>query len=752
MSEVDLSTISITNFRSIRGRVAIPLQAPVVLLHGPNGAGKSTVMSALEVSLSGTVTGIGSAEQEHLVHRGAEKGSIDLLSSAPDVSFTIDREGIQGRPLLNEADARFLRERCYLRQRLLGQLLEFYEEAGRNGETRLTEFVKDLLGIDELEALINGLEPLRDKRLIKRLVPVYGDLEKQIKTDEEEVAALEAELELEKSEVIKAHTLFTNLVESPEMSVDFTDNPGALKTQLGKEGTVHEEQLVELLGLRREVASLARRADALQEGVGAEAITALEKAAANAGREATNWRDADGDALEDLLGALRKTLPGLPAAGGASDPEEIRVSALDAVDREIRRLEEAIDADTRGRVETGHAAEAIAAVNLRLEGMDAQLTDLPTGDTADELAKALAFLAPHVHTDECPVCGRDYSEVAGEPLSARLASRISSLGVQLERLQEATSARLDALSERRDLEEKMAATNRNQMEPASLLEAQSILTRLEDARHRLRELADGVAAGALLIRRQTEAERDLAVARKLDRSSVEMRAETERLAEALGQPLPSRVTSLPTAIAALSAHLAERVADLEDGTVKRARANGALDKGISATARQKDLESRLARRRATLRKAKEAAAELESRRTILRGVHDGAEAARGRMVRRVFNDNLNRAWRNLFVRLAPEEPFVPAFKVPDGRRRIEAKLHTVHRDGEPGGSPAAMLSAGNLNTAALTLFLALNLSVPQRLPWLLLDDPVQSMDEVHVAQFAALLRTLTHGHRRRWFS
>jgi DNA repair protein SbcC/Rad50 len=33
-------------------------------------------------------------------------------------------------------------------------------------------------------------------------------------------------------------------------------------------------------------------------------------------------------------------------------------------------------------------------------------------------------------------------------------------------------------------------------------------------------------------------------------------------------------------------------------------------------------------------------------------------------------------------------------------------------------------------------------------PWLLIDDPVQSMDEVHIAQFAALLRTLSKQHGR----
>jgi len=49
----------------------------------------------------------------------------------------------------------------------------------------------------------------------------------------------------------------------------------------------------------------------------------------------------------------------------------------------------------------------------------------------------------------------------------------------------------------------------------------------------------------------------------------------------------------------------------------------------------------------------------------------------------------------------------------------------------------------------LTLFLALHLTAKPTLPWLLLDDPVQSMDEVHVAQFAAVLRTLTRQHGRR---
>src|SRR3546814_13564226 len=110
----------------------------------------------------------------------------------------------------------------------------------------------------------------------------------------------------------------------------------------------------------------------------------------------------------------------------------------------------------------------------------------------------------------------------------------------------------------------------------------------------------------------------------------------------------------------------------------------------------------------------------------------------------LFNDELNSVWRDLFVRLAPEEPFIPAFAIPESvGADIEAVLETHHRRGGKGGNPRAMLSAGNLNTAALTLFLALHLSVKPQLPWIVIDEPVQRQDEVHNAKFAAPLPTLS---------
>ena len=119
------------------------------------------------------------------------------------------------------------------------------------------------------------------------------------------------------------------------------------------------------------------------------------------------------------------------------------------------------------------------------------------------------------------------------------------------------------------------------------------------------------------------------------------------------------------------------------------------------------------------------------------------------IVRRVFDESLNKVWRDLFVRLAPDEPFVPAFALPNlGSGPAEVMLETIYWSGGKGGNPRAMLSSANLNTAALTFFLALHLSVKPTLPWLVIDDPVQSMDEVHISQFAALLRTLSKQHKR----
>jgi DNA repair protein SbcC/Rad50 len=84
---------------------------------------------------------------------------------------------------------------------------------------------------------------------------------------------------------------------------------------------------------------------------------------------------------------------------------------------------------------------------------------------------------------------------------------------------------------------------------------------------------------------------------------------------------------------------------------------------------------------------------------------NAARHARTNIVGRVFNTALNKVWRDLFVRLAPQEKFVPAFKLASSSDEpVEAGLETVHRSGEKGGPPGTMLSAGKFEYRGIDAF------------------------------------------------
>src|SRR5207248_1143698 len=99
---------------------------------------------------------------------------------------------------------------------------------------------------------------------------------------------------------------------------------------------------------------------------------------------------------------------------------------------------------------------------------------------------------------------------------------------------------------------------------------------------------------------------------------------------------------------------------------------------------------------------------------------------------------------DIFSRLDPH----PAFKT------IEFELDTYYRRGTTSplvrdlvegvtADPLVVFSTSQANIAALSYFLAMGWSAGDRtLPFVLLDDPVQSMDDVNVLGFADLCRHL----------
>jgi DNA repair protein SbcC/Rad50 len=744
-----LRTLTITDFRGIRGAAPIALNAPVVLLHGTNGAGKSTVTSALELALTGNFSGFEKTDPRHLVHRGAKKATIQLLmDDGATIDFEIDRSGVAGKPLLEVEEGNYFAERCYLQQRTLGNLLELYEEPAENGPSALTEFVNDLLGLDELEDLIDGLHVIGHKRRVAKLIPAYENLEREQKNLQAEIGLLKQAAQQETDEEATARGELRSLLTSLNAPSKLAEEMDAAAAWLEREEGGADKALIILTAARRELNALSARAESLEQRKEADDLRALEVAAAAARKAADAWRKSEGQSLEALLDGARNSLPGVPASGGVTDPASVLEHAQQLAETEIAQLEELLEDATAADAEVERLQGAIGEAQHRLTGIDAQLSELRTATTAEELGKALAMLVPHTHTEDCPICGRDYSEVSREPLSAHLAARVSELASEAERLQKLANARVEAASDLRRLQERREAVSREHPEPSVREKAAALLEELKALRRQLVEIAPGVSKGAAILRAEAEGEQALLRTREKDTSLLQLRTEIDEVASSLKQPPTQTAASATDRLASLSAYVEDRIAFFERRSTLWTEATEKVESITVAADESTRTERELVTAEGELKRSEAAIAELEERRTSLKELRKDAISARSRIVRSVFTKSLNNVWRDLFLRLAPEEPFVPGFRIPKENERVIASLVTMHRDGSPGGSPGEMLSAGNLNTAALTLFLALNLSVPRRLPWIVLDDPVQSMDEVHVAQFAALLRTLTKEHGR----
>ena len=118
------------------------------------------------------------------------------------------------------------------------------------------------------------------------------------------------------------------------------------------------------------------------------------------------------------------------------------------------------------------------------------------------------------------------------------------------------------------------------------------------------------------------------------------------------------------------------------------------------------------------------------------------------VITEVFNESLNRLWSDLFSRLVKVE----SFRITLQELKLVAKKLKVQFaatwDKQSFQQPGSILSSGNLNTAALSLFLALNLIEQPHHQVLVLDDPVQNLDDVHVVHLAEVLREIARATGR----
>jgi exonuclease SbcC len=495
---MNLTTLLITNFRSLRGTVAIPLDAPVILLHGLNGMGKTSVLSAIELALTGEIAHLHRVDKDyerHLLHQDADSGSVAIFSRSDgpnEATITLTREGGSGSPLLGDEDAKFFSERCYLPQSALGRLLELYQDANTDEKTSpLTQFVKDLLGLDQLDALVEGLNPAFHIARIRNLVPEYRRYENLVASLKQEVdskhESFESLLETIGVERAEIEHLLATIYEDETLLKQLHTNPRALVKAI-EEDSNDTAELSALTSARQELEVYEERFAALPKDVASAERDLQENEHVETKSRLHHWTANDGKRLSDLIASLSDLFPDLPSPLTSGPIRAHNVTEL-RVNAEKERCERVLADNQTGVARLKVLDSEIQKSLQKIAGTDNELKQL--SEHADALARALAGLVPHVHDDDCPVCGRDFQELEQGPLSARLSATIASLTTESGRLKFLANVRVEESDratinhqERRQIQSSLipvADVSNLSLRVATLTEALSKLNSLRDA-------------------------------------------------------------------------------------------------------------------------------------------------------------------------------------------------------------------------------------------------------------------------------
>ncbi|WP_157759624.1 AAA family ATPase [Cellulosimicrobium cellulans] len=758
MTDVPIRSITISDFRRLDGTRTLPLDAPIVLIHGSNGAGKTSLLSALELGLTGQIRSLERQDSRYIAHLPTLGRDFAVVRVEVDRSFTDNDDPaapltaggsrIEGTPALTAEAANFYGERCYLDQASLGRLLELYQHREGKQESALAQFVNELLGLEQLDALRTGLSAANDLRSLKKLADRLDDATTRADYAGADLTETTRDLTDARVEVDRARAAAQAAarplgIDPPEGLTDdaaagLTDGNAderviaAIRRVVADQNLDTERTL--LLDLQRDLIALGGRLDGAADRPSTHDLKQAREQLNEAAQQLDLW---DREVRPDIEAWQRKAR----AAGVALDTDPGA-----AVARTLNEVQHLLDSQGALRAEQHAIHSRLDSEQQHLDSLQERLLDAQEHATA--LVEGLASIRIALTSDVCPVCDRDYAELGTGQLGAHVDAKVTQLSQQGQNLLDLRQERDALWATITGTQRELGATTAALLEPTQVRELEeraSELARLGDAWQLLRP---AVETGRTMRMAETQARRRV---EELEAASSEeqfARSELSRSANTLRRPLPDG-DSVRAIWEVLSAEVRSRIDEIGKQAIAQRKAILAAEQMEQALRRQADAVSRVADAAQRRSEWETCVKEGRRRQAVARAVFDAATDVRADVVQRVFTQSLNSVWRSIFSRLAPNEGFIPSFGIPTSSKSgLELTLRTVHRGGREGGSPQMMLSAGNLNTAALSLFLALHLAVDPAIPCLVFDDPVQAMDEVHVNQFAALIRMLARQHER----
>jgi len=749
-----LTSLQVDDFRCIAGSHKVPLDAQVVLVHGANGTGKSSLMQAIEYALTGEVGDLRRYEEDYprcLANHFVDAGARSVLTAIDEAGTRIEFVSGSGGGLAVSSElGTYFRDRAFLSQAQLSRLFESYEEASpTDGEQPLVRFVQDLLQLDDLMNLSEGVSVSLDIRNLRKRCPRLEPIERL--RDDLDVRLKQAEAERQKLEARQLQSVqqFNEQVEGSGIEgLRMIDATSELSVQLrsADEAAQHlsliEDETAEFAGKLKNAASVLAEAE--------EALTDFEADVSELDKAVTKDREDAKRKLQDCektLSTLRTDLETTARTAalelGSLPGIEDDLAFFEGVERwvteSIAALETRRNRLAQIRSELSGLEQSLAAGELSAK----KLSEQPDQDLkrVEELSALLASAEELIIDDVCPVCDLHYH---GD--DANLGRHVKE---KMARLEDENRVAVERARQRREVEEKnerlrvqVSALKAEIAEGLTLDEATDRVSALERLLQKLEKSGEAREAVRSNLKSMSRAEQRL---KSIEATSARMREAAGSLT-GLCHELSIKLDDVAAPLPVLVDVVGRGIAELTEATDKRLEhANGLkslLQDARSATEGRVDAARKAKALQETQAEISRRLTEVNKIRNTAREMADASSKTRAEALSRLIDHDLNGLWQDLFSRLVPAERFKPRLTTPEVRlRRLKVAAKVFAPDVDP-LCAGSTLSAGNLNTAALCLFLSLNLIEATRLPVLVLDDPVQSMDDIHLVNFAALLAAL----------
>lgn len=658
-----LASMTLENFRGVRDRLTLDLDASAVLLWGPNGTGKTTIFDALLWLIRGNIPRLSDLtmrRNEDYIPSSYRQGqpstvTVNFRANERQVSVTRRGDGRESYLELREGETARSGDAATdaLQSFLVGGQLSLPEVLRTSG----------LLQQDDLRLLLRDKPDQRYRQLLRLLgLEVLELFERQTRTW--------------LADAREAGRAALQVLDARQRAVTTTNEElETLQVQTAK--TAEQFDIVRYL--RPVVESLSPVVLVLDTPSSTAGVAALAAEADNLAARAQT--------AVSQLGQLPPELPGAP----------VDEAAL------LQRRESAAD-------DVQAASRAVAAATTARQAL------VEAHDALNALAAAAIPMLEEEHADElvpCPVCQTMIDArrvIADLQERAQQGSAIAAADTELARARAAESEARQRLAA---VEDELAAAR-------ALAQARSMV---ETSVSQVLSMITSVGAGARL---------RIALPEALPEST---RGTPVEVLSALHQTRDSLSAIMRTGAA--------RLAELSRALKRAAESAQAARVAAERVSQLPRVEARLTSLREQAAAAQQSYGNARKRETAVKLLADTATAAITDIFRERFA-TLEPLMNDVYARLDPHPAFTRLdFKIETYRARGTATASVIDEEAEVSANPLLVFSSAQANIVVLAAFLALGWAAgSDGLPFVLMDDPLQALDDVNVLGFADLSRHL----------